>query len=187
MKARMTALLRKVVGWICPLLVASVVTANASAVQVELAGLTGALHDAVRVSLDISAEAARERVSVARLRRTHAAAPHQIAAALEASGYYRSTVSASLTKTNTGWQARYEVQRGPPLRVSELQVTVNGPAETDLALGRYLTPRLYIGYGLALAEQTNAVTLRYMLSEHWLLEVLSGLTQTADFLYKIER
>jgi hypothetical protein len=29
--------------------------------------------------------------------------------------------------------------------------------------------------------------LRYMLSEHWLLEVLSGLTQTADFLYKIER
>ena len=44
-----------------------------------------------------------------------------------------------------------------------------------------------MGYGLALAEQTNAVTLRYTLTEHWLLEVVSGLTQTADLLYQLER
>lgn len=33
----------------------------------------------------------------------------------------------------------------------------------------------------------NAVTLRYTLTEHWLLEVVSGLTQTADLLYQLER
>ena len=57
----------------------------------------------------------------------------------------------------------------------------------SLALGRHLTPRLYVGYGLALTEQANAVTLRYTLTERWLLEVVSGLTQTADLLYQIER
>ena len=45
----------------------------------------------------------------------------------------------------------------------------------------------FVGYGLALAEQTNAVTLRYTLTEHWLLEVVSGLTQTAGLLYQLER
>ena len=57
----------------------------------------------------------------------------------------------------------------------------------NLALGRSLSSRLYVGYGMALAGQTNAVTLRYTLTERWLLEVVSGLTQTADLLYQFER
>lgn len=76
---------------------------------------------------------------------------------------------------------------GQALGFDEATLGSDGSGGANLALGRYLTPRLYIGYGLALAEQTNAITLRYTLSEHWLVEVLSGLTQTADLLYKVER
>ena len=127
----MIALLRKVLGLACVLLACPGI-ANAAAAQVELVGLTGALREGVLRSLDISAEAARERVSPARLRRAHAAAPRQIASALEASGYYRSTVNARLTQTGHGWLAHYEVQRGPPLLVSDVRVTVSDPAKTDL-------------------------------------------------------
>lgn len=76
---------------------------------------------------------------------------------------------------------------GQALGFDEARLGGDGSGGANLALGRYLTPRLYVGYGLALAEQTNAVTLRYTLTERWLLEVVSGLTQTADLLYQLER
>ena len=76
---------------------------------------------------------------------------------------------------------------GQTLGFDEAKLGGDGSGGANLALGRYLTPRLFVGYGLALAEQTNAVTLRYTLTEHWLLEVVSGLTQTADLLYQLER
>ena len=76
---------------------------------------------------------------------------------------------------------------GQTLGFDEARLGGDGNGGANLALGRYLTPRLFVGYGLALAEQTNAVTLRYTLTEHWLLEVVSGLTQTADLLYQLER
>ena len=76
---------------------------------------------------------------------------------------------------------------GQTLGFDEAELGGDGSGGANLALGRYLTPRLFVGYGLALAEQTNAVTLRYTLTERWLLEVVSGLTQTADLLYQLER
>lgn len=76
---------------------------------------------------------------------------------------------------------------GQSLGFDEAKLGGDGNGGANLALGRYLTPRLFVGYGLALADQTNAVTLRYTLTQRWLLEVVSGLTQTADLLYQLER
>jgi translocation and assembly module TamB len=76
---------------------------------------------------------------------------------------------------------------GQTLGFDDAKLGGDGNGGASLALGRHLTPRLYVGYGLALADQANAVTLRYTLTEQWLLEVVSGLTQTADLLYQIER
>ncbi len=76
---------------------------------------------------------------------------------------------------------------GSALGFDEATLGGDGNGGASLALGRYLAPRLYVGYGLALGEQGNALTLRYTLTERWLLEVVSGLTQTADLLYQFER
>lgn len=76
---------------------------------------------------------------------------------------------------------------GQTLGFDDAKLGGDGNGGASLALGRHLTPRLYVGYGLALADQANAVTLRYTVTEQWLLEVVSGLTQTADLLYQIER
>jgi len=58
-----------------------------------------------------------------------------------------------------------------------------GPA---LVLGRYLSPRLYVGYGIGLAEQANSVRMRYELTRRWSLEGRSGAAASADLLYSIE-
>ena len=108
--------------------------ARAATVQVALDGLPPTLTESVLATLDIGAESQRERVSLARIRRAHNAAARQIRAALEASGYYRATVESSLSEGEDGWQAHYRVERGEPLRVSTLDLTITGPAASDAAL-----------------------------------------------------
>lgn len=107
---------------------------RAATVQVALDGLPPTLTESVLATLDIGVEARREQVSPARIRRAHGAAPNQIRAALEASGYYRATVEASLREGEDGWQAHYRVEPGEPLRVTRLDLTVAGPASRDPAL-----------------------------------------------------
>ncbi len=116
---------------LCVVLVPS---ARADSVRVTLDGLPGGLAAGVLAAIDIGAEAQRERVSEARIRRAHASAPRQIGAALEAAGYYRARIDASLTPGPEGWQAHYRVERGPPLRVTRIDVSLGGPARGDAEL-----------------------------------------------------
>lgn len=47
-------------------------------------------------------------------------------------------------------------------------------SEAALTVGKYLSPRLYVGYGLGLFDQVSTVTMRYTLSSHWKLETQSS-------------
>jgi len=69
-------------------------------------------------------------------------------------------------------------------------VSVEDSADTQgasLVLGRYLSPRLYVGYGIGLLDQANSVRMRYELTRTWTVEARSGVNQSADLLYSIER
>lgn len=59
--------------------------------------------------------------------------------------------------------------------------------EASLVVGRYLSPRLYVSYGVGLVESLNSLKLRYQISDRWQAEAVSGENQGADFLYSIER
>jgi len=59
--------------------------------------------------------------------------------------------------------------------------------QASLVVGRYLSPRLYVSYGVGLIESFNSLNLRYQISEKWQLKAVSGENQGADFLYSIER
>lgn len=61
-----------------------------------------------------------------------------------------------------------------------------GGEGTSLVLGRYLSPRLYVGYGIGLLEQADSVRVRYEFTRQWTLETRSGATSSADLLYSIE-
>jgi len=58
---------------------------------------------------------------------------------------------------------------------------------TSLVLGHYLSPRLYVSYGVALTEQLNVLKMRYTLGDHWTVRVEVGTARGADLVYTIER
>ncbi len=72
-------------------------------------------------------------------------------------------------------EARVETEEGEGLQ------------EAQLVVGTYISPRLYVGYGLGLFETTNVLRVRYHLGEDWLLRTESGVETGADLLYSRER
>ncbi|CAK0747349.1 translocation and assembly module TamB [Gammaproteobacteria bacterium] len=62
----------------------------------------------------------------------------------------------------------------------------NKGQETSLVLGKYLSPRLYVSYGLGLYEHTSSLRLRYKLAKNWTLETEGGSSVGTDLLYTIE-
>jgi translocation and assembly module TamB len=61
--------------------------------------------------------------------------------------------------------------------------------ETDTAvvLGKFLSPKLFVSYGISIAEAINTIKLRYTLNDRWSLKAEAGLEQSADIEYRIER
>ena len=59
--------------------------------------------------------------------------------------------------------------------------------QASLVIGRYLSPKLYIGYGVGLIESFNTINVRYQISDKWQLKGESGENQGADLLYTFER
>lgn len=59
--------------------------------------------------------------------------------------------------------------------------------DTSLVLGKYLTPRLYVSYGISLTEAINTVKMRYTLGDRWTVKFESGQQQSADLEYTIEK
>jgi translocation and assembly module TamB len=59
--------------------------------------------------------------------------------------------------------------------------------DTSLVLGRYLSPRLYVSYGISLTEQLNTLKLRYSLGDHWVVRTEVGQARGADLIYSIEK
>ncbi|UGB38719.1 translocation/assembly module TamB domain-containing protein [Frateuria soli] len=60
--------------------------------------------------------------------------------------------------------------------------------ESAFTVGKYLSPRLYLSYGVGLFEPGQVITLRYRLSQRWNLEVQSATEfSRASLNYRLER
>ncbi|MFL6192737.1 MAG: translocation/assembly module TamB domain-containing protein, partial [Thermoanaerobaculia bacterium] len=59
--------------------------------------------------------------------------------------------------------------------------------QASLVVGKYLSPRLYVTYGIGLFEPINTFRVRYLLSDKWTLQAESGAETGADALYTVER
>lgn len=64
--------------------------------------------------------------------------------------------------------------------------SLNDPTKASLVLGKRLSPDLYVSYGIGLFEAANTFRIRYRLSAKWALEAVSGLENSADFIYTHE-
>ncbi|MCU0975007.1 MAG: translocation/assembly module TamB domain-containing protein [Steroidobacteraceae bacterium] len=59
--------------------------------------------------------------------------------------------------------------------------------EASVVLGKFLSPRLYIGYGISLTDSVNTFKLRYTVGDRWVVRGEAGEQQSADIEYTIDR
>jgi translocation and assembly module TamB len=59
-------------------------------------------------------------------------------------------------------------------------------ADTLVAVGKYLTPQLYLSYGRSLLTGNNIFSLRYDITKKWQLETVTGTESGVDLYYKID-
>lgn len=77
---------------------------------------------------------------------------------------------------------------GERFGLDEMRVESSDTGEqASLVIGRYLSPRLYVGYGVGLIESFNTINIRYQISDKWQLKGESGEHHGADILYTIEK
>lgn len=59
--------------------------------------------------------------------------------------------------------------------------------QAELVAGKYLTPSLYVSYGLGLFKPSNTFRVKYLLSSRWAVQAESGEANGGDLLWQIER
>jgi translocation and assembly module TamB len=108
-----------------------------------------------------------------------------------ASDSERSTMQAAALMLGMGGGESFGKAVGEQLGLDE--VTIGSQAGEDetqasLLVGKYLTPELFVSYGIGLFEPVSTLRLRYALSSRWkLVGEASVLGSSADLLYEIER
>jgi translocation and assembly module TamB len=78
-------------------------------------------------------------------------------------------------------------QLGSKVGIQDVGLESDLTNDTSLVLGRYLSPRLYISYGMSLTQQLNTVKLRYTLSDRWTIKTEAGQARGADLVYTIQK
>ena len=79
---------------------------------------------------------------------------------------------------------------GSRLGIDEIGVSSNEAlgGESAFTVGKYLSPRLYLSYGVGLFEPGQVITLRYRLSHRWNLEMQNATEfSRASLNYRLER
>jgi translocation and assembly module TamB len=70
---------------------------------------------------------------------------------------------------------------------ADVSVESNLNNDTSLVLGRYLSPRLYLSYGISLAEAINTIKMNYTINDKWAIRTEAGQSRSADIVYTLER
>jgi len=78
-------------------------------------------------------------------------------------------------------------QLGTKIGLPDISVESDLSNETSLVLGKYLSPRLYVSYGISLTESINTIKMRYTLDDRWTVKTEAGKERSADLVYTIEK
>jgi translocation and assembly module TamB len=78
-------------------------------------------------------------------------------------------------------------QLGSKIGIPDISVESTLSNETSLVLGKYLSPRLYISYGVSLTESINTIKMRYTINDRWTIKTEAGKERAADLVFTIEK
>jgi translocation and assembly module TamB len=78
-------------------------------------------------------------------------------------------------------------QLGQRIGIEDVGIEQNLANETSLVFGKYLSSRLYVSYGVSLAEAINTLKLRYSINDRWTLRTEAGKEASAEVVYTVEK
>jgi translocation and assembly module TamB len=77
---------------------------------------------------------------------------------------------------------------GQSIGLDEARIeTGANPNEASLVAGKYLSPHIYVAYGIGLYDRASIFRIRYIISRRWTIQVETGRYNSTDILYRIER
>jgi translocation and assembly module TamB len=76
---------------------------------------------------------------------------------------------------------------GSQVGIDDVGIESSMTNDTSLVLGKYLSPRLYISYGVSLAEAINTLKLRYTIGDRWTIKTEAGKARSADIVYTFKK
>ena len=62
-----------------------------------------------------------------------------------------------------------------------------GDAGAALVIGKFLSPRLYVSYGISLVDEINTLKLRYTIGDRWVISTEAGDESAVDIEYRIDK
>lgn len=104
---------------------------------------------------------------------------------LDSSG--RSALGGSRSDMATEGGSLLAGQLGRYVGIDEVSLESEEADEQSLVIGKYLSPRLYVSYGVSLTDAINTFKLRYTIGDQWVISVESGQESSADVEYTIDR
>ncbi len=75
---------------------------------------------------------------------------------------------------------------GRHVGLDEVGVAEDAESGAALVLGKFLSPRLYISYGISLVDEINTLKLRYTIGDRWVISAEAGRQSATDIEYRIE-
>lgn len=79
-------------------------------------------------------------------------------------------------------------QLGRRFGIDDVRIESGGGfGEGALVIRHYLSPKIYVSYGMGLFENLNVFIVRYQISKLWALQAESGAHSSGDLIYTIER
>ena len=108
----------------------------APSVSVKLDGLDREQKKNVLAYLTIEQERKADDLTAERIRRYYKRAPGEIGEALQPYGYYQPQIESSLEQKGDSWVAHYDIDPGPAVIITAVDLQVEGAGEDDTAILR---------------------------------------------------
>lgn len=78
-------------------------------------------------------------------------------------------------------------QLGRAIGLDEVSLETDDDHDASLVIGKFLSPRLYVSYGISLSAAINTFKLRYTVGDRWMVSAEAGEQASADIEYTIDR
>jgi translocation and assembly module TamB len=99
----------------------------------------------------------------------------------------RSALGGSTANIATQGGALLAGQLGRYVGLDEVSVETDADYQASLVIGKFLSPRLYVSYGISLTEAINTFKLRYTIGDRWVIAGEAGAQGSVDIEYTIDR